>query len=393
MTAAPVAEAEANRDLQWMTVGWLVVGPIVFAVTAALAYRPSLDGPRDIALALLPIVVFIATMAGLIAPLTRAGLSVQRSAIIVALGGWAVLMFDNENWLFLTFVLYAVCFSAGQWLGVGLAGAMSIVWTMTWALSDEPPWILPIPGAVFVVSALLAATIYRVERTKEAQAELIQQLTTSRQELAASERTKAILEERARFASEIHDTLAQGFTSIVLVSRAARRTGDTQQALASNEATALENLDAARRLVDALRPTELDTASLPDALGRQVSKSFPADVECQFQVVGQPRSLSGTIEVTLLRATQEALLNIKNHAEAQNVHVTLSYLDDLVALDVRDDGIGFVPGTTQDRGRLTGGQGLQALEKRARSLSGNVTIEAMESGGSVLSMLLPDTTP
>ncbi|MGI9595376.1 MAG: sensor histidine kinase, partial [Acidimicrobiales bacterium] len=222
---------------------------------------------------------------------------------------------------------------------------------------------------------------------------LISELTRTRQQLADSERSKGVLEERARFAGEIHDTLAQGFTSIVLVSRAALRAGDTERALLSIEGTALENLDAARRLVDAIRPPELAIASLPDALDRQVSASLPTDVRSQFQVVGQPRSLNGTVEVTLLRATQEALLNIRNHADARHVHVTLSYLDDVVALDVRDDGVGFVDGEVEDRGRLTGGQGLRALEERARSLAGELTIEAVETGGSVLSVLLPAARP
>ncbi len=391
MTASPIAEQRAGDggDLRWMSLGWLIVGPVVFAITAAMAYRPSFESPGQIALAVLPVIVLIATMVALIVPLRGFGLPVLRGAIAVALSGWTVLMFDNENWLFLTFVLYAVCFSAGPRLGIALAGAMSVVWTAAWVLSNEPLWVLPIPGAVFMVGGLLALTIYRVEQTKAMQAELIRELTETREELAAAERSKGVLEERARFASEIHDTLTQGFTSIVLVSRAALRTGDAESALISNEATALENLDTARRLVDAIRPAELDTASLPDALDRQVGVSLPADVVGRFQVVGQPRSLTGTVEVTLLRATQEALLNIRNHAKAQHVHVTLSYLDDLVALDVRDDGIGFVPGAVEDRGRLTGGQGLKALEERAKSLSGQLTIETMESGGSVVSVLLP----
>lgn len=145
--------------------------------------------------------------------------------------------------------------------------------------------------------------------------------------------------------------------------------------------------------MDGSRPAELDTASPPDALNRQLSTSLPADIESVFEVVGQPRSLSGTVEVTLLRATQEALLNIRSHAQADHVHVTLSYLDDLVALDVRDDGIGFEPDEVHDRGELTGGQGLRALGERARSLSGNLTIEATESGGSVVSVLLPAASP
>ncbi len=388
--AAPIEQkVEDGRDLRWMSLGWLILAPVVFAFVAALAYRPSLSSPQEIALTLVPIVVFASSIVALLAPLGRVGLVAQRSAAVLAVTGWSILIFDNDDWSLLTFVLFALCFSAGPRFGVALAGAVSVIWVAAWAASGNPAWILSIPVAVFVVGALLAMTIYRVEQTKERQSDLIDQLTRTRQELADAERTKGILEERARFASEIHDTLAQGFTSIVLMSRAALRNGDLEHAVLSNEATALENLDAARRLVAALQPAELDTASLPDALGRQVNSSLPTDIVSEFRVVGEPRALNGAVEVTLLRAAQEALLNIKNHAQAQHVDVTLSYLDDVVALDVRDDGVGFKAGAVRDRGRLTGGQGLEALETRAHSLSGELRIEAMESGGSVISMLLP----
>lgn len=391
MTQAAPAEqmVENSQDMRWMSYGWLVIGPLVFAVTAATAYRPSFATLEETALAIVPFVVLVATIVALLGPLGRVGLVTQQGATVVAVAGWAILMLENDNWSFLTFVLFALCFSAGPWFGMALAGAVSMIWATAWAVSGQPTWMLPIPVAVFVVGALLALTITRTELTKQRQADLIVQLTRTRQELADAERTKGILEERARFASEIHDTLAQGFTSIVLVSRAALRNGDTERALISNESTALENLAAARRLVAAIQPAELDTASLPDALDRQVNSSLPTGIESEFRVVGEPRALNGAVEVTLLRAAQEALLNIKNHAHAQHVDVTLSYLDDVVALDVRDDGVGFKAGAVHDRGRLTGGQGLEALQKRAQSLSGELRIEALESGGSVVSMLLP----
>lgn len=172
------------------------------------------------------------------------------------------------------------------------------------------------------------------------------------------------------------------------------RTGDPEQALEEIEATALENLSAARRLVDAIGPAELEAAaSLPDALGRQVERSLPPDVLSRFEVIGTPRRLSGTVEVTILRAMQEALLNVRTHSRANEVEVTLSYLDDVVALDVRDDGIGFTSNEVNDRGPLTGGQGLRVLESRAKALAGELTIEGRESGGSVVSILLPTANP
>ena len=91
-----------------------------------------------------------------------------------------------------------------------------------------------------------------------------------------------MLEERARFAGEIHDTLAQGFTSIVLLSRAGQRTGEVERSLAEIEITAQENLVAARRLVDAIGPAELGAASLPDAIARQVDRSLGPEVSRRF---------------------------------------------------------------------------------------------------------------
>jgi len=174
-----------------------------------------------------------------------------------------------------------------------------------------------------------------------------------------------------------------------LLSRAGQRTGEVERSLAEIEITAQENLAAARRLVDAIGPAELGAASLPDAIARQVDRSLGPEVSRRFEVIGVPGSLSGAIEVMLLRAAQEALLNVRTHAEATEVEVTLSYLDGVVALDVRDDGIGFVPDQINDRGSLTGGQGLRLLERRVRTLSGELTIERRDSGGSVVSVQLP----
>lgn len=89
---------------------------------------------------------------------------------------------------------------------------------------------------------------------------------------------------------------------------------------------------------------------------------------------------------------QEALLNVRNHAQADEVHVTLSYVGDAVVVDVQDDGVGFVDGAVSDRGSLTGGQGLRALGHRVASLGGELNIESRETGGTVVSVLLPVRT-
>jgi signal transduction histidine kinase len=379
----------SDEEPTWMAQIWLGFGVVTIVLACAVAYRPTFDGVGDVVMAGLAPLVCVLILVVLAAPLTNWDGRVVGTLGIVAITGWAVLFFQNDDWSILTFVIYAVGFTAFQQFGLAAAGLISALWAGAWLYLGAPLWTVIIPVGIFMVSILIWLQIKMAEERNMRQSELIDQLTSTRADLAASERSKGILEERARFAGEIHDTLAQGFTSIVILSRAGLRTGDPEMSLAEIESTALENLTAARRLVDAIGPAELGAASLPDALDRQVQGSLPPGVAGRFEVIGTPRRLSGTIEITLLRATQEALLNVRTHSKANEVEVTLSYLDDVVALDVRDDGIGFVSDNVNDRGSLTGGQGLRVLENRAKALAGELTIEGRESGGSVVSVLLP----
>ena len=91
----------------------------------------------------------------------------------------------------------------------------------------------------------------------------------------------------------------------------------------------------------------------------------------------------------MLRAAKELLLNVTTHSGAREVEVTLSFFGDVVALDVRDDGTGINSGRVRDRGTLTGGQGLELLQRRARLLGGDLSLEDDDSGGAVVSLHLP----
>lgn len=150
-----------------MSIGWLVGSPVVFAVSAVAAYRPSFDSFSEVLLAVLPFVVFAAAMTALVSPLRSIPVVVHRIALGITLIGWSVLLFDNEAWSILTFVLFGVCFGAGQWLGVALAGLVAAIWTVAWAMTDRPVWSMLIPLAVFGVGSFIAVTIWRVESTKE----------------------------------------------------------------------------------------------------------------------------------------------------------------------------------------------------------------------------------
>jgi signal transduction histidine kinase len=206
-------------------------------------------------------------------------------------------------------------------------------------------------------------------------------------QLLSQAREAGILDERQRLAQEIHDTLAQGFTGIITQLEAAALAQDEpaerQRHLDSATALARENLTAARRSVHALHPEPLDAATLPDALtGVAARWSGRTGVPTAFTATGDPRPLHPEIESTILRVTQEALSNVDKHAAAGRVGLTLSYMDDEVTLDVRDDGAGFTPGPGP-------GFGLPGMRRRVERLAGTLHVESEPGGGTAISAVLP----
>ena len=175
------------------------------------------------------------------------------------------------------------------------------------------------------------------------------------QQLLSQAREAGVLDERQRLAREIHDTLAQGLTGIITQLQAAALAKDDpaewQRHLDSATALARENLTEARRSVHALRPEALDAATLPDALA-DVAARWTSGPACPrpSPPPATPRRLHPEIEAAILRVAQEALSNVAKHAAAGRVGVTLSYMDDEVTLDVRDDGVGFDPVSAADGG-------------------------------------------
>lgn len=197
---------------------------------------------------------------------------------------------------------------------------------------------------------------------------------------------RGVLEERERLAREIHDTLAQGLSSInLLLGAAASRLPDdpdnrsSADLIAEAREVATTNLAEARRFVHALRPPALDDAPLTQALGKAVAEVPGATL----QISGEAQALPPAHEVALLRIAREALTNARNHAEAAHIALTLSYLDDAVALDVVDDGIGF------DAAAPTHGFGLTSMTARAADLGGRLEIESTHGEGTALAVLLP----
>jgi signal transduction histidine kinase len=151
--------------------------------------------------------------------------------------------------------------------------------------------------------------------------------------------------------------------------------------------TARTSLEQARRVVNALRPHSLDQRSLPDAIERTAVRwQEETGIPLTTTITGDPVPLHPDIEVTLLRATQEALANIRKHAQATAVQLTLSYIDDVVVLDVQDNGVSFAGAAASP---LSGGYGLQAMRERAEQCGGSVTLESEPGEGTTVVVSIP----
>lgn len=203
--------------------------------------------------------------------------------------------------------------------------------------------------------------------------------------------------ERQRLAREIHDTLAQAFTSIVMKLEAAeaRIPSDlnaVQQYLDQARSIARESLTEARRYMWALRPEALERSSLPEALQRLAERwSQESGVAASVTVTGTPHSLTPDIKVTLLRVAQEALTNCLKHARARQVVMTVSYMNNLVALNVQDDGVGFDPAHLRldSSNQSAGGFGLTAMRERVEQLRGTLIVESAPGEGTTLMAAVP----
>ena len=234
-----------------------------------------------------------------------------------------------------------------------------------------------------------------IRQTSEKQ-KMIEELEAARDELARAERQAGMLEERQRLAGEIHDTLAQGFTSVVLHLEAAEQALESdpvtaRQHIDQARSTARDSLSEARRFVWALRPDMVQRETLDLALQRVAQRwSEESGLAARVEISGTLRSLTPPIEATLLRAAQEGLANVHKHARAAQVTLTLTYMDDEIILDLQDDGAGFDPQVAPQQARLERrGYGLLSLQERAAQLGGSLTVESAPGEGTTLVMALP----
>lgn len=248
--------------------------------------------------------------------------------------------------------------------------------------------IVSVCVSTFVLGNLIGLLVRRQADQQRQRDQLIKDLKDTKAELVAAHRREGARVERERMAREIHDTLAQGFTSIVMLIQAADAAVEsdpelTHHQLALAERTARENLAEARALVNAERPAGLERSDVGEVIRRLANQLCDvADLDCAVRIDPLGRKLSVNEEVTIVRATQEALSNVGKHAGATEVVVTLGADGDGTRLEIADNGRGF---RTDERP----GFGLAGMRARVEEVGGTMVIESAPGAGTRLLVTLP----
>jgi PAS domain S-box-containing protein len=213
-------------------------------------------------------------------------------------------------------------------------------------------------------------------------------LTRLSQEL----RESAVLAERNRMARDIHDTLAQGFTGVIVQLEAAddarlRGLGaEADRHVRRAIDLARESLNEARRSVSALRPMALESRTLGDALPVLLGKMIEGTgLQMEFLVEGEPTALPSEWEDDLLQIGREVLTNALRHAHARRFRVVLTYAATEVCLALNDDGHGFDPSARTD------GFGLLGIRERTQRMGGTLAIQSTPADGTTIAIAVAMT--
>ncbi|WP_047868723.1 sensor histidine kinase [Nocardiopsis sp. RV163] len=329
----------------------------------------------------------------------------------------------------------------GAWRYVGVTATATVSITAYMGGPPEPNATSVLLYLVFTSTIVVVVSVFshlgevtaersaERERMVERLRETIRENEGLHAQLLVQAREAGVHDERQRMAREIHDTLAQGLAGVIAQLQAAERSREADKdpsvwrtRVANATRLARENLAEARRSVHALGPTPLEEATLSGALAEATAQwSALHGVRAEFTVTGTAGPLSAEVAAALLRAGQEALNNVAKHAGAGRVGVTLSYMEDRVTLDVRDDGNGFDParlgrdgvggadgpedpggsaaaggaggaggsgmdGLPPDAG---GGFGLTSMRQRLDRVAGTLEIESEPGAGTAVSASVP----
>ncbi|MDN5682292.1 sensor histidine kinase [Corynebacterium glyciniphilum] len=316
--------------------------------------------------------------------------------VLLMLWAAATALSHHAVWLLfpLTFLVLAVL---DLFRGLTFGAVHVGVLVLAWAVGAFVPPLTGQGGGVAAVvgpgiGVVFAAGAYWTYRALTAEAErqraTADELRRTRDRLLVTEKNAGRLEERERISRDIHDTLAQGFNAVVLLSRAAstalrqERTQDALTQLSLIERTAGDNLNETRELIRDL------SAGLPDGPVEPVEdalRRIVGDVTATQRALGdglvvdlvvtdelRQTALPAVVQDAVVHVVKESLTNVVKHAEAQEVYVLLTVEDDVLTVDVHDDGRGIDPGeVTRPSGD---GYGLTGMRLRVEEAGGDFDV-------------------
>lgn len=284
-----------------------------------------------------------------------------------------------------------------RWPGITLVSALSMAILLGSAVRWHGWDWVPIAALEFgfavvftLVFTLLAVSSEKARGEVQRLAGELTEANRKLREYAVQAEELAATRERNRLAREIHDTLGHYLTVVNVQIEAARALQERdltrmRDALAKAQSLTQEGLREIRNSVAALRASPLDNKPLAEALRQVVDENRAAGLSVEMQVLGEPRSMSPQAELTLYRAGQEGLTNVRKHAQATTVRLALDYRDaSRVCLGVSDNGAGAA-----NTGGATSGFGLLGLRERAHLLGGEVRVRTAPGAGFVLEVEVP----
>ncbi|MFF1635253.1 sensor histidine kinase [Leifsonia sp. NPDC058248] len=370
----------------------------LFVALIVLVVARALLAPTDNSGAVIVLSLILAATYGIGAFLARPARRAGRTWRLVWLAAltieWAVLLWLIPEAAYLVFPLFFLYLHLlGRWWG-SVAILISTLVAIT-ALGIHDGWTVggvvgPLVGAGV---ALLIGLGYQALAREAAQRErLMSELLETRGQLAATEHESGVLAERARLAREIHDTLAQGLSSIQMLLYAAERADPDRpgvEHIRLARETAAANLADARRFIQELTPPELDDHGLGGALRRLAESQWSAQGLDVSVRVSDTVALPMHLQTALLRIAQGAIANVIQHAHATTAAISLEVDHDELRFTIVDDGTGFDPlAATASRTGKSDSFGLQATRERVQQLGGTLTVDSAPGRGTALAVTL-----
>jgi signal transduction histidine kinase len=218
-------------------------------------------------------------------------------------------------------------------------------------------------------------------------------LLLKRRLYVAEREFKAVLGERSRIAREIHDTLAQGYVGVsvqleVLAELLRQHKVDAAGTqLDQTREYVRHGLADARQSIWALRTPDASESTLPVKLRRMAEAAENGGLATRFSLFGAYRALPAQTESEMVRVAQEAIQNVKKHAEARQLSVQLEYGSEIVTLEVKDDGRGGALEHT--RGTSAGHFGLTGMRERAEAIDGTLDVTSARGEGTTIRLCVP----